>query len=493
MAKVRARILQDVALASRAADLRGKPEEERVWCPECGHSLEHQGDEKRILTTHYNQTIELNRSCALCPSCGARVSPLDEELHLLSGEFTPTVVESMVRLGAWMPFEPGSAMIDHFTKVKVSEPTVRRNTERGGGAYVEVQGAEVKFLKKEMPESPEGPEVQQLSVDGAFVPLVGGRWAEVRTLAIGTVKQEMVGGDLVVRTEEPSYFSRMAEHGSFTQQAVGEIYRRGTEKAGKVCGVNDGADWEQGFIDYHRPDAVRVLDWGHSSEYIARAGQAVFGPGTAETSEFVGKQLHELKTGDPEKVLAALRGLDKEVALRVEEGRREEALKVVAGSLQYLEKRREQIRYAEFTRAGYPIGSGIVESANKLVVEDRLKGPGMHWADQHVDPLLALRNVVCSDRWDEAWEQISEHLRQKVRDRKAARRTERQCRKSRAAEASAREVVAAEPLREAPAAAVAAKAPPSPATVKEPATTGTGPRRPGKDHPWRHMPIGRPR
>ena len=75
LAKVRARMLQDVALASRAADLRGKSEKDRVGCPQCGHSLEHQGEERRKLTTHYNQTIELNRSYALCPICGTRVFP----------------------------------------------------------------------------------------------------------------------------------------------------------------------------------------------------------------------------------------------------------------------------------------------------------------------------------------------------------------------------------------------------------------------------------
>jgi len=417
-------------------------------------------------------------------------------LHLLPGEFTPTVVESMVRLGAWMPFTPGSRMIDHFIKVTVSESKVRRTTEGAGEAYVEVQTAEVERLRRETPESPEGPALQQLSVDGAMVPLVKGRWAEVKTLAIGTVKwstpvlQEVVKGQQEAHTGEISYFSRMADHESFGQQALVEIYRRGVEKAGVVCGVNDGAEWEQGFIDYHRPDAVRILDWGHSSEYIGKAGQAVYGAGTAETSEFVGKQLHELMTGDPDKVLAALRGLEREVALRVEEGRREEVLKVVLGSLAYLEKRREQIRYAEFLAAGYPIGSGVVESANKLVVEARLKGSGMHWADEQVNPMLALRNVVCSDRWDEAWEEISEQLRQQARERKAALRAERQEKAGRAEEAVL-EVVAAEPARQAPVAATAAKTQASPRAVEEPTTSG--PRRPGKDHPWRHMPIGQPR
>jgi hypothetical protein len=44
-----------------------------------------------------------------------------------------------------------------------------------------------------------------------------------------------------------------------------------------------------------------------------------------------------------------------------------------------LEKRVDQMAYPVFQAAGWPIGSGMVESANKLVVEDRLKGAGMIW------------------------------------------------------------------------------------------------------------------
>jgi hypothetical protein len=53
----------------------------------------------------------------------------------------------------------------------------------------------------------------------------------------------------------------------------------------------------------------------------------------------------------------------------------------------------------------------VVESGNKLVVEARLKGAGMHWSRLSVNPLLALRNAVCSDRWAEAWQQSAAHIR----------------------------------------------------------------------------------
>lgn len=433
-------------------------------------------------------------------------SPLDDELELLPGSLTPTLVESLSRLGSWATFEPAAKMLEHFTKVRVGKATAVRTAERAGEAYVEIQTAEVERLERELPESPEGPAVQQLSVDGAMVPLVGGAWAEVKTLAIGTVKVEVVKGEQVVHTEELSYFSRLAGHESFGGAATVETHRRGTEKAGTVCAVNDGADWEQGFVDLHRPDAVRILDWGHAAEHLSAAAQAVLGVGTAETSEWLGVQLHELKHGDSDGVLKALRELRdsllvhagaqsggegpegvSEATFEVAPGR-EQDFKVVSGNLEYLEKRRDQIRYAEFIAAGLPIGSGIVESGNKLVVEARLKGAGMHWEGGHVNPMVALRNVVCSDRWDEAWALIAERLRLQPRERAEARRAQRQ-RERTAPERRAPETAEIEPREDPIAAPMAAGREPVPTGVED--KPASSPRRPAPDHPWRHMAIGR--
>ena len=87
-------------------------------------------------------------------------------------------------------------------------------------------------------------------------------------------------------------------------------------------------------------------------------------------------------------------------------------------TLAYLEKRQTQLQYPIFQAQGWPIGSGIVESGNKLVVEVRLKGSGMHWADANVNPMLALRNILCSDRWKEEWPKIETRLRQQVSRRR---------------------------------------------------------------------------
>lgn len=390
----------------------------------------------------------------------------------------------MARLGTRIPFEPAAEMLGHFTEVDVGKETARRITERVGKAYVEVQTAQLEALVKELPMPPDGPMVQQLSVDGAMVPLIHKEWAEVKTLAIGAVRPRLKDGQWEPHAEELSYFSRLADHLTFARLATVETHRRGTARAGVVAGVVDGAEWGQTFLDLHRPDAVRILDWPHAAEYVSRAAHAVFGVGTQASERWLSVQLHELKHGDPGVVLAKLRGLRDDLLLQEGKGG---VLEVVSTSLEYLEKRREQIRYAEFIRAGYPIGSGIVESANKLVVEARLKGAGMHWGRRNVDPMVALRNVACNDRWEEGWPQITQWLRREPKRRSAARRAARMMAKASAQEMA---VPVAAQLQEVP---QQPKAAPSrkPRQVKPKTEPAAGHRRPAPNHPWRRLPIGR--
>lgn len=418
--------------------------------------------------------------------------PLDEELALLPGSLSPTLVEHVVHLASWMPFAVAGAMVERLSRVSVPEATVRRRTEQAGAAYVAVQTAQIAALEEapEAPLAPPGPALQLLSVDGAMVPLVKREWAEVKTMVIGAVQEPVLRkGEWEVHSSELSYFSRLADHATFGRLATVETQRRGIETAGKVVAVVDGAPWEQEFIDLHRSDAVRILDWGHASEYVAKAGQAVLGAGTKAASEWLGVQLHELKHGEPETVLAELRRLRDQETTPEGKPVSAEAREMVAGSLAYLEKRREQIRYAVFEANGYPIGSGAVESANKLVVEARLKGAGMHWAREHVNPLVALRTIVCSDRWDEAWPQMSGHLRQQARERALQNRARRHQAKRRADPVP---VVAAVPLLPPDFRPCSSRTlPPSPTppvlVPKPPAVS----RRPAADHPWRRYPIGR--
>jgi hypothetical protein len=353
-------------------------------------------------------------------------------------------------------------MLEEVLRVKVSSSTARRYTEAAGAAYEAVQTAAVEQIEREMPQAPLGPPQQLLSVDGAMVPLVKGEWAEVKTLALGEVTTVQTKQGPAVQSQALSYFSRLTDADTFTRLALVETHRRGLETAHQVAAVSDGAEWNQSFVEVHRPDATRILDFPHAAQRVSQIGTLCFEP--AQAQPWVTDQLHHLKHEGPAAVLAELQ--------RLKQTHPDQPL--LTENLAYLEKRQQQMDYPTFVAQGWPIGSGSVESANKLVVEARLKGAGMHWDRAQVNPMLALRNVVCSDRWSEAWPLMAGRLRQQAADKR------RQLQKQRRPHFQPRPPLPDLPLL------------PEPPPVVEPAPAPQ-PYRPPANHPWRRSPIGRAR
>lgn len=73
LADLRARMVQDAALASAAADLTDS--DDRPRCPECGAPMRLEGARTRTLRTTYDREVALTRRYARCPVCGTGVFP----------------------------------------------------------------------------------------------------------------------------------------------------------------------------------------------------------------------------------------------------------------------------------------------------------------------------------------------------------------------------------------------------------------------------------
>jgi len=358
---------------------------------------------------------------------GVGVFPLDGELGLVPGSLSPRLLEAAARQGSKMPFAEASGELTFFWGVWISDDTLRRQTEAAGAALTALEDEAVERLEREFPAPPQGPAIQQVSVDGAMVHLVDGTWAEVKTAAIGTVTTSMnKEGEREVHTTDLSYCSRLADVASFGRRFKLEVFYRGTQTAGTVVAVQDGADWIQGLLDTYRPDAVRVLDFAHLVEHLATAARAAPTPAGRPCADSPGFRAwlavaaHILKHRGPDEILVELRELPISAAAD-----RTTATKLRDETIAYLEARLPQTQYPLFQAKGYPIGSGCVESAGKLLVEARLKGSGMRWARRNVCPMVALRAARASGRWDQTWPAICQRLRQQEQERHHDRRLQR--------------------------------------------------------------------
>lgn len=179
---------------------------------------------------------------------------------------------------------------------------------------------------------------------------------------------------------------------------------------------------------------MRILDFAHASQRLTDAAEAVWGEGERATA-WAATQREDLQEGDPDRVLAALRALPLPAPTGTGEPSGAAAgtpsvLSPAAAAVRdevlgYLDPRRAQLDYAAFRAQGLPIGSGAVESGCKTVAEARLKGAGRRWAPGSINPVVALRGILCSGRWDERWPAIGRARRAQAAQRAHAHRLAR--------------------------------------------------------------------
>lgn len=406
------------------------------------------------------------------PSVGAGFFPLDEELALEAGSLTPQLLEWLVRLATWMPFERAVQLLEAITKVQVGKETARRQTEQAGKLSEEVQDAEARRLmdaRQEVGAEQYEPAARLVfSADGAMVPLVHGVWAEVKQVVLAEQARDK---EQHLHLVKPTYYARMAEAQDFADRALVETRRRGLEQASQVAAVTDGAVWLQGMIETQCPQAVRILDFAHAAQRLSESTHEVRAAGLDVSDDWLKDQFHTLKHEGPSQMLATLR------AWHV----RYPTLEKVAENLAYLEKREEQMQYPRYQEQEWPIGSGMVESAHKQVMQSRLKGPGMHWEPKNVNPMLALRTAVCNDRWPEAWQQRSQAAQQHHHERQQQRIQQRvqKVRRHLLTLLQQRQAVASAPPL------LPVKRTLTPVSSVSASSASDRPARPAANHPWR--------
>ena len=194
--------------------------------------------------------------------------------------------------------------------------------------------------------------------------------------------------------DRSSYRAGLWEAKEFAKQQWAEGCRRGLERAKQIVSVNDGAVWIWLIVQMCWAPCVEILDWWHLVEKLWEVATTLFGEDQTATTSWVNAQKSHLWNSRTRAVIHAIRG-------ECPRGQPlPEKVRLVVG---YIFNHRWRMRYKQFREAGYPIGSGTVESACKVVMQARMKQAGMRWSREGAQAMLALRSVLLSERWDEAW------------------------------------------------------------------------------------------
>ncbi len=139
----------------------------------------------------------------------------------------------------------------------------------------------------------------------------------------------------------------------------------------------------------HFPGATQSVDWYHASERIWELGRAHYGEGTAKAAAWAERQLARLAKGEVRALVRAWRRL----------ACRGAAVAVRDEQVGYFTNQTGRMAYDRYRARGLDIGSGMVESACKLVIGAREKGPGMRWSVPGAQAVANVRVLLLNDQW----------------------------------------------------------------------------------------------
>ncbi len=137
-----------------------------------------------------------------------------------------------------------------------------------------------------------------------------------------------------------------------------------------------------------------VLDFYHAAQKLGQAAAACLDGRTKNARQWFKLMRHQLRHGQSQQVISELAyAIDfRDLPTSV--------LKTLTNVHDYLQKHHEHIKYQQFKELGLPLGSGMVESACKWLIQQRFKGVGMRWSEDGFNHLLHLRLAWVNDRFD---------------------------------------------------------------------------------------------
>lgn len=381
----------------------------RVECPK-GHQAEFVEYRSKEVVTVLSPIV-VERAYYYCNQCREGVIPRDEELDVQDTGFSPGVRRMMGHVGGNEAFDAGRRDLEVLAGVTVSAKAVERVSEEIGKEVELIGRAERSSFISGKAVSFESAEKLYVCLDGTGVPVVTretegrqgkekGLRARTREGKLGCIFTQTAldeTGHPVRDEHSTTYVGAIETAEEFGWRLYGEALRRCLNRASKVIIIGDGASWIWNLAQQHFPGAVQIVDLYHAREHLASLGNLLYGFATKEAKQWTAQRCRQLDSGNIEKLTASLRRLRP----------RGEFIEDVEKTIAYFLSNISRMRYRQFKKQGYFVGSGVVEAGCKTIMGQRLKQSGMHWTVRGANAIIALRCCQQSGRWEEFWEMLS--------------------------------------------------------------------------------------
>jgi hypothetical protein len=333
----------------------------------------------------------------------------------LPGEvlLTPRAGRRVAREAALQSFDQAARALNEDWGTQLDGKQIQRWSEAMGERIRQIRDAEVEaYACGHRPEPVlNPPALLVIGMDGGRVQTRekqgenGSRWREDKVFAITSY---LPGDGTADHPPEPlvtTYGATMGDTEAFGKLVRIEAERRGSRQASTVLVMGDGGNWIDPLNKRERLADQRIVDYYHAAEHLHEAARAARGRDAPEAASLAEQWEHHLWNGRRDELIAELRVYADQWGPPRESDGPDHPRRVLANNVGYFQTHRHHMDYPKYRAKGWPIGSGVTESAVKLF-NKRVKGTEQFWNIPGVESILSLRALWLAqdDRWERYWQ-----------------------------------------------------------------------------------------
>ena len=334
------------------------------------------------------------------------IAPLDSHLGLAGLPFKITP-DAMLKIAYWaqnqLSFQRAEEAIQEIMHIKINDDTVRlvsnfigkivfeNDCKKANEAYAMLDTGKLSFSKDRKG-------VLYIQTDGAAMNTrlqddEGSTWRENKlgevfstpNIHFWTDKK----GRRQHRIQKREYTSYLGSVSEFKKHLFLCALRGGYGKFEDTVVLSDGATWIRTMTEDLFPDAQQILDYFHLCENVNKFSKYLYNTDDEKALSWANDICEKLKASNTDQVLRELDSL---------KDKKPNGCHLNLHG--YITNNINNIDYVTYEQKGYFIGSGAIESGNKLVLQDRLKRAGMRWNLETAQYILTLRSKVESGLWN---------------------------------------------------------------------------------------------
>lgn len=332
------------------------------------------------------------------------VVPLDCHLGLAGLPFKITPC-AMLKIAYWaqnqLSYQRAEEAIYEIMKIKINDDTIRAVTDFVGNVVFERDckkaDESITMLNSNrlsFPKDRDG--ILYIQTDGAALNTRsqdenGSTWRENKLGEVFSSKNIRYWTDHKGKRQhqilEKEYISYIGSASEFKKHLFALALRNGYGHYKETVILSDGATWIRNMSEELFPDAQHILDYFHLCENVNSFAKHLFKMDESKYRPWAKEICSKLKDGDFRSVLNELATVD-----RIPNNS-------PVNLFGYISNNVNNIHYPAYEKKGYFIGSGAIESGNKLILQDRLKRAGMRWNPKTAQSILTLKSKAESKLW----------------------------------------------------------------------------------------------